>query len=166
MDLPRAVVEVGVPGCAVSAHSPHSIAGLKSGRHGRSHPPEIARAGQHRTSTKKERDKMGYSSSGIQRGEQRGYTTQDKSRGESRATQNERGREKRQDSPKNLRICRQIRMMARRDRSARTQYLQRDEGLHAEPDGVRGGWRAGRRGGEEGGGYEALFRIYISVGRG
>ncbi|KAJ7921555.1 hypothetical protein B0H13DRAFT_1866527 [Mycena leptocephala] len=60
-------------------------------------------------------------------------------------------------------------MVARHDRGAREHNLRRDDGLHAESDGVNevddvrgeGAW-----GEEEGGGYEALFGIYISVAEG
>ncbi len=44
--------------------------------------------------------------------------------------------ERGQDSPKDLHIRWHIRMLTRYDRRAREQYLQRDEGLHAEPDGI------------------------------
>ncbi|KAJ7927303.1 hypothetical protein B0H13DRAFT_2556767 [Mycena leptocephala] len=78
-------------------------------------------------------------------------------------------RDTKEHSPKNPRTCRQIRMVTRYSQRTRERNLERDDGLHAESDGVNevddvrgeGAW-----GGEEGGGYEALFRIYISVGRG
>ncbi|KAJ7885586.1 hypothetical protein B0H13DRAFT_1889522 [Mycena leptocephala] len=60
------------------------------------------------------------------------HATNAKAKDHRKRAKDERG----QDPPKDPCIHRQIRMVARHDRGAREKYLQRDEGLHAEADGV------------------------------
>ncbi|KAJ7885591.1 hypothetical protein B0H13DRAFT_1889527 [Mycena leptocephala] len=45
-------------------------------------------------------------------------------------------RDTKEHSPKNPHTCRQIRMVARHNQRTRERNLERDEGLHAAPDGV------------------------------